>query len=49
MLSEADAIMWDDSIVVFGDYDYKYASGREGDLFLPLLLETSIKELKFSK
>lgn len=26
--------MWGDSIVGFGDYRYKYASGREGDWFL---------------
>ena len=26
--------MWGDSIVGFGDYQYKYASGREGDWFL---------------
>ena len=26
--------MWGDSIVGFGDYHYKYASGREGDWFL---------------
>ena len=26
--------MWGDSIVGFGDYHYKYDSGREGDLFL---------------
>lgn len=25
--------MWGDSIVGFGDYHYKYASGREGDWF----------------
>ena len=27
-------VMWGDSIVGFGDYHYKYASGREGDWFL---------------
>jgi hypothetical protein len=26
--------MWGDSIVGFGNYHYKYASGREGDWFL---------------
>jgi hypothetical protein len=26
--------MWGGSIVGFGDYHYKYASGREGDWFL---------------
>lgn len=26
--------MWGDSMVGFGDYRYKYASGREGDWFL---------------
>ena len=25
--------MWGDSVVGFGDYHYKYASGREGDWF----------------
>jgi len=27
-------VMWGDSIVGFGSYHYKYASGREGDWFL---------------
>jgi hypothetical protein len=27
-------VMWGDSIVGFGEYHYKYASGREGDWFL---------------
>jgi hypothetical protein len=27
-------VMWGDSIVGFGRYHYKYASGREGDWFL---------------
>lgn len=27
-------VMWGDSIVGFGTYHYKYASGREGDWFL---------------
>lgn len=26
--------MWGSSIVGFGDYHYKYESGREGDMFL---------------
>lgn len=33
-LTGAGARMWGDSIVGFGDYHYKYASGREGDWFL---------------
>jgi len=28
------AVMWGDSIVGFGRYHYKYASGREGDWFV---------------
>jgi hypothetical protein len=27
-------IMWGDSIIGFGSYHYKYASGREADWFL---------------
>lgn len=27
-------VLWGDSIVGFGDYHYKYASGREGDTFV---------------
>ena len=27
-------VMWGDSMVGFGQYHYKYASGREGDIFL---------------
>ncbi len=27
------AVMWGDSIIGFGDWHYKYASGREGDWF----------------
>jgi len=37
MMSEitgAGPRMWGDSIIGFGDYRYKYASGREGDWFL---------------
>jgi len=30
----ADARMWGAAIVGFGDYHYKYASGREGDWFV---------------
>ncbi len=30
----AEPKMWGDSIVGFGSYHYKYASGREGDWFL---------------
>jgi len=33
-LSGSPPKMWGDSIVGFGDYRYKYASGREGDWFL---------------
>ena len=33
-LSGSQPKMWGDSIVGFGDYRYKYASGREGDWFL---------------
>ena len=29
-----DAVMWGDSIVGFGRYSYRYASGREGEWFL---------------
>jgi hypothetical protein len=29
-----EAQMWGDSIIGFGSYHYKYASGREGDWFL---------------
>ena len=33
-LSCSQPKMWGDAIVGFGDYRYKYASGREGDWFL---------------
>ena len=33
-LTGAEPRMWGGSIVGFGDYHYKYASGREGDWFL---------------
>ena len=32
-LTGAPPVMWGDSIVGFGNYRYKYASGREGDWF----------------
>jgi hypothetical protein len=32
--TNAEPKMWGDSIVGFGQYHYKYASGREGDFFL---------------
>jgi hypothetical protein len=32
--TQAEARMWGDSIVGFGDYRYKYESGRENDWFL---------------
>lgn len=33
-VTKAEPKMWGASIVGFGDYHYKYASGREGDWFL---------------
>lgn len=33
-ISGSNPKMWGGSIVGFGDYHYKYASGREGDWFL---------------
>ncbi len=33
-VTEEEPKMWGDSIVGFGDYHYKYKSGREGDWFL---------------
>jgi uncharacterized protein YdhG (YjbR/CyaY superfamily) len=33
-ITEKGPEMWGDSIVGFGSYHYKYASGREGDWFL---------------
>jgi len=33
-LTNSPPKMWGDAIVGFGDYHYKYASGREGDWFL---------------
>lgn len=32
-ITKAEPKMWGDSIVGFGNYHYKYASGREGDWF----------------
>ena len=33
-VTKAEPKMWDTSIVGFGKYHYKYASGREGDWFV---------------
>lgn len=33
-VTQTEPQMWGSSIVGFGDYHYKYASGREGDWFL---------------
>lgn len=33
-VTKAKPVMWGTSIVGFGEYHYKYASGREGDWFL---------------
>jgi len=33
-VTKQDPVMWGDSIVGFGSYHYKYASGREGDWLL---------------
>jgi hypothetical protein len=32
-ISQAEPKMWGTSMIGFGDYHYKYASGREGDWF----------------
>ena len=32
-ITGAPGVMWGSSIVGFGDYHYRYASGREGDFF----------------
>jgi len=32
--TQAEPLMWGDAIVGFGNYHYRYASGREGDWFL---------------
>ena len=33
-ITQKEPKMWGSSIIGFGDYHYKYASGREGDFFL---------------
>ena len=33
-ITQEPPLMWGDSIVGFGSYHYRYASGREGDWFL---------------
>jgi hypothetical protein len=33
-VTQEEPKMWGDSIIGFGDYHYKYKSGREGDWFL---------------
>ena len=33
-VTKTDPVIWGDSIVGFGKYSYKYASGREGDWFV---------------
>lgn len=33
-ITNEEPLMWGDSIIGFGSYHYKYASGREGDWFL---------------
>ncbi len=33
-VTQEEPIMWGDSIIGFGNYHYKYKSGREGDWFL---------------
>ena len=33
-ITKADPKMWGDSMIGFGSYHYKYASGREGDWFV---------------
>lgn len=33
-ITQAEPKMWGESIIGFGDYHYKYASGREGDWFV---------------
>lgn len=34
LAAQAEPRMWGDSMVGFGSYHYKYASGREGDSFI---------------
>ena len=31
-VTQAEPVMWGDAIVGFGNYHYRYASGREGDM-----------------
>ena len=33
-ITKEKPVMWGDSLIGFGTYHYKYASGREGDYFL---------------
>lgn len=33
-ISGEDPVMWGDSLIGFGKYQYKYASGREGEFFI---------------
>ena len=33
-VTQEEPIMWGDSIIGFGEYHYKYKSGREGDWFM---------------
>jgi len=33
-ITGANPAMWGESIIGFGNYTYRYASGREGDWFL---------------
>lgn len=33
-VTQTEPKMWGESIIGFGDYHYKYASGREGDWFI---------------
>lgn len=33
-VSNEPAVMWGSSLIGFGQYHYKYASGREGDFFI---------------
>ncbi|NBC84066.1 MAG: DUF1801 domain-containing protein [Bacteroidetes bacterium] len=33
-VTQSEPKMWGESIIGFGDYHYKYASGREGDWFM---------------
>ena len=33
-ITGSQGVLWGTSIIGFGDYNYKYGSGREGDWFL---------------